>query len=70
MSRFAHFNPDDPEGAMERLIDRADHDRKAARENMTRVQPGWYAEWLLMKYGREIIVLAIPSTQQQEITTP
>lgn len=25
-------------------------------ENMT-VQPGWYAEWLLMKYGREIVVL-------------
>lgn len=29
-------------------------------ENMT-VQPGWYAEWLLMKYGREIIVLLRPS---------
>lgn len=33
MSRFAHHHPEDHEGAWDRLVDRADHDRKAAREN-------------------------------------
>lgn len=33
MSRFAHFNPEDFDGALDRLIDRADHARKEAREN-------------------------------------
>jgi hypothetical protein len=26
-------------------------------ERMVHVQPGWYAEWLLMVFGKEIIVL-------------
>jgi hypothetical protein len=33
MSRFAHHHPEDPQGALDRLVDRADHAKKEAREN-------------------------------------
>ena len=39
MSRFAHHNPEDPQGAWDALVDRADQQRKQARENDWPIDP-------------------------------